>query len=161
MRSSFFHFGFTLLIAAGLSGLSLDTSAAEDSVKKRLDESRITYEIDKDGDFKLLYSYKKENRTQVLFVSGKTETLNGLVIREIFSPAAHIESDGIDGKKALELMANSRTIKLGSWEISGDVLYLVIKLPDSVSAAELADALDTASELADNMELKLTGKDEF
>ena len=71
-------------------------------------------------------------------------------------------ADGIDGVKAMALLADSRSKKLGSWEISGDVLYFVIKLPDSIDGAALEAAMDIASETADNKEIELSGdKDEL
>ena len=48
----------------------------------------------------------------------------------------HVATDA-DRAGALALLADSRSKKIGSWEISGDVLYFVIKLPDSVDAAGL------------------------
>ncbi|MEL1264523.1 hypothetical protein [Pseudoxanthomonas putridarboris] len=136
--------------------------AADASVEARLKARGIQYELDDDGDYKVTYSYKQENRTQLVFVSGGTEQVNGLSIREVFAPAGRVTADGIDGKKALELLAESRGKKLGSWEISGDVLYFAIKLPDSVDAAALESAMDIASETADNMEIELSGdKDEL
>lgn len=65
--------------------------------------------------------------------------------------------DGIDGDKALELMGESRNNKLGSWELAGDVLYFVLKMPDSIDASELESAMDIAAQTADDMELELSG----
>lgn len=160
MRNSFYNVPLCALLAGLILVLS-PVAKADDSVKKRLDALGITHEIDEDGDFKVTYSYAKEKRTQLVFVSGKTETIANTRIREIFAPAANIKTSGINGAKALELMAESRKNKLGSWEIAGEMLYLVIKLPEDISAAELEIAMDIAAETADDMELKLTGKDEL
>ena len=92
-----------------------------------------------------------------MFVSGTTQNVGGFKIREIFSPAARVEKDGIKGAKALELLAESRKNKVGSWEVGGDVLYFVIKLPDSLDAAQLESAMDIAAETADDMEIELSG----
>jgi hypothetical protein len=127
------------------------------SVKSRLDTRGMKYDVDDDGDFKITYNYKKENRTQLVFVSGKTETVGGFKIREVFSPAARVEKDGINGKKALELLAESRANKLGGWELDGDVLYFVVKLPDNMDASQLESAMDIAAQTADDMELKISG----
>lgn len=149
----------TASIALLVLGTALASSAhAEDAkVKARLEARGIKYEVDGDGDFKVTYNYSKEKRTQLVFVSGSTESVAGFTVREIFSPAARIGKDGINGAKALELLEESRKNKLGSWEIGGDVLYFVIKLPDSVSAAELESAMDIAAETADDMEIKFSG----
>jgi len=142
--------------------LAMPALAADASVDARLKARGVQFEVDADGDYKVTYSYKQENRTQLVFVSGRTEQVNGISIREVFSPAGRVAADGIDGAKAMALLADSRSKKLGSWEISGDVLYFVIKLPDSIDGAALEAAMDIASETADNKEIELSGdKDEL
>lgn len=131
--------------------------AADASVETRLDARGIKYEVDADGDYKVTYSYKSEGRTQLVFVSGRTESVGGFKVREVFAPAA---KDGINGAKAVELMGESRTNKMGSWELQGEVLYFVIKLPDSVNASELESAMDIAAQTADNMEIELSGDED-
>ena len=141
-----------------LLGVALPSVALADaSVKTRLDARGINYEVDGDGDYKVTYSYKSEGRTQLVFVSGGTESVGGFKVREVFAPAA---KDGINGAKAIELMGESRSNKIGSWELQGDVLYFVIKLPDSVDAAQLESAMDIAAQTADNMEIKLSGDED-
>lgn len=142
-----------LLIGIALPAVAL----ADASVKTRLDARGINYEVDGDGDYKVTYSYKSEGRTQLVFVSGGTESVGGFKVREVFAPAA---KDGINGAKAIELMGESRSNKIGSWELQGDVLYFVIKLPDSIDAAQLESAMDIAAQTADNMEIKLSGDED-
>lgn len=148
-----------VLIASLLSGSLLAPAAhAEDAaVKTRLEARGVKYEVDGDGDFKITYNYSKEKRSQLVFVSGSTQSVGGFKIREVFSPAARLGKDGINGAKALELLAESRKNKLGGWEVGGDVLYFVIKLPDSIDAAQLESAMDIAAETADDMEIKFSG----
>ncbi|KAF1709802.1 hypothetical protein CSC70_08880 [Pseudoxanthomonas kalamensis DSM 18571] len=131
--------------------------ARDASVEARLDARGVKYVLDEDGDYKVTYSYSSEGRTQLVFVSGGTESVDGFAIREVFSPAARVADDGIDGARALALLAESRASKLGSWEIGGDILYFVIKLPDGVSAVELEQAMDIAAQTADDMEIELSG----
>lgn len=130
---------------------------ADASVQTRLDSRGVKYEVDEDGDYKVTYNYKDEGRTQLVFVSGRTERVGGFIVREVFAPAGRLERDGIGGDKALELLRESRQNKLGSWEVAGDVLYYVIKLPDSVDATTLESAMDIAAETADDMEIELSG----
>ena len=144
----------SLLLAVAV----VPAAQAEDaSVKSRLDARGVKYTVDDDGDFKVTYNYSKEKRTQLAFVSGSTESVGGFKIREIFSPAARVEKDGVSGAKALELMAESRKNKLGGWELGGDVLYFVIKLPDSMDGAQMESAMDIAAETADDMEIEFSG----
>ncbi len=146
---------FTSLL---LGSLLVPVAHAEDAaVKTRLEARGVKYEVDGDGDFKVTYNYSKEDRSQLVFVSGSTQSVGGFKIREIFSPAGRVEKDRINGAKALELMAESRKNKLGGWELDGDVLYFVIKLPDSMDAAQLESAMDIAAETADDMEIEISG----
>lgn len=147
---------------AALLGLILIAAPAlahaqDASVKRRLEDRGVKYQVDADGDFKVTYNYKAEGRTQLVFVSGSTETVGGFLVREIFSPAARVGDDGINGAKALELLKESSRNKLGSWEIRGDVLYFVIKVPDSINGGELESAMDIAGETADDMEKEMSG----
>lgn len=146
----------TLIVLAPLPAHARDAS-----VEARLDARGMKYEIDEDGDYRLIVSYSEEDRTQLVFVSGSTESIEGLLVREVFSPVANIGTHGIAGK-ALEFLKESRKLKIGAWEVAGDMLYYVIKLPDNIDAAQLAAAVAIAAENADNKEIELTaGKDEF
>ena len=148
----------TLSAGIALALLSGTAAQAEDAaVARRLNDRGVKFTVDTDGDYKVTYNYKKEGRTQLVFVSGKTETVGGFVVREIFAPAARVEKDNIDGTRALDLLRESGKNKLGSWEIRGDVLYFVIKVSDSMNAAELESAMDIAAETADDMEIKYSG----
>lgn len=148
----------SLSVLAGLTVATAVPAAAEDaSVEKRLDREGLKYEVDGDGDYKLTFNYSKEGRTQLVFVSGTTQTVSGLTVREVFSPAGRVEKDGIGGKAALELLAASGQLKMGSWEIRGDVLYFVIKVLDSATSSELSSMLDIAAETADDKEIELSG----
>jgi len=149
----------SLTVLAGLTAAAAAVpAAAEDaSVAKRLDSAGLKYEVDSDGDYKLTFNYSKEGRTQLVFVSGTTQEVSGLTVREVFSPAGRIEKDGIGGDAALALLAHSGQLKMGSWEIRGDVLYFVIKVLDSASAKELSSLLDIAAETADDKEIELSG----
>ena len=148
----------SLSVLAGLAAATAVPAAAEDaSVAKRLDSAGLKYEVDDDGDYKLTFNYSKEGRTQLVFVSGTTQTVSGLTVREVFAPAGRVGKDGIGGEAALELLANSGQLKMGSWEIRGDVLYFVIKGLDSATSSELSSLLDIAAETADDKEIELSG----
>jgi hypothetical protein len=148
----------SLTVLAGLSlGFAAPVSAEDQETTDRLDAAGLKYEIDNDGDYKLTFNYREEGRTQLVFVSGATQTVAGLTVREVFSPAGRVSKDGIDGAKALTLLESSGGMKMGSWEIRGDVLYFVIKVLDSATGQELSSLLDIAAETADDMEIALSG----
>lgn len=147
-----------LTLSCALSISALPAAASADaSVAARLDARGIRYVVDEDGDYKVTYSYTDEGRSQLVFVSGATESVEGITIREVFAPAAWVDRDNVDGVKALELLSHSRSQKIGAWEIAGEVLYYVIKVPDSIDAAQLETVLDIAAGTADNKEAEFSG----
>lgn len=147
------------LLAAALA-LTAAQAAADDTVAKRLDARGIKYEVDGDGDYKVTYNYSSEGRTQLVFVSGRTEEIAGFKVREVFAPAARIGADGVTEGQLAALIGKSRGYKLGAWEVGGDALYFVIKLPEPLSAAQLENAIDIAAETADDMEIEISGDDD-
>lgn len=80
-------------------------------------------------------------------------------MREVFSPAAPVPAGGFSADQADMLLRESQRNILGGWEIAGETLFYVIKLHDDADGARIEQALEIAAELADNMELQLTGGD--
>lgn len=150
----------TLLALLCAPALAQDAAApappAGDPVAARLAERGIEYDIDQDGDYRVVYSWTHEERSQLVFVSGRAEEVGGKRIRQVFAPAARLSGD-LDAAAANGLLRDSQTRKLGAWEISGDILYYVVKLPEESDAAMLELAMSAAAEIADDKELELTG----
>lgn len=150
--------GQPILAAAALALLAPVAAHAEDaSVERRLDAESLQYKIDQDGDYRSTFSYSSDKRTQLVFVSGRTETISGAVIREIFSPAADMKADGVSGTKAIALLEKSSDQKIGAWEIRAGTLYYVIKFPEPMSASQLHSLMNIAATAADNMEIEISG----
>ena len=149
-----------LVVMLGLASLLVSTAglAADRSVEARLKARGITYEVDTDGDYKITYSYDKEERSQMVFVSGTPESVGDLKVREIYAAAGKIDEDRIDGAMALKLLEESQTKKIGSWELAGNILLYVIKVADSIDAEGLEAVMKIAAELADNKEMELSGR---
>ena len=150
-----------LALSVALS-LAAPVLAADASVESRLQARGVKYEVDKDGDYKITYSFSEEKRTHLLFVSGSTEEVGGLQVRQIFAPVARVAGNAVTGEMALGLLRENQGYKLGAWEISGDILYFVARIPDSVDATGLEQLMDIVASIADDREIELTGaKDEF
>lgn len=131
--------------------------ASDATVERRLNEQNLAYNVDSDGDYRTTFNYTADKRTQLVYISGKTETVSGVQIREIFSPAARMEADGVSGTKAIALMEDSSGQKVGAWEIRGGTLYFVIKYPEPMSATQMRALMNAAGTAADNMEIEISG----
>ncbi|MDR7192598.1 hypothetical protein [Luteimonas terrae] len=141
---------------APVAGLA---SPEEDTLAQRLDAQGVRYERDEDGDYRVVFAWQQENRSQLAFVAAGAHVLGDSAVREVFSPAAPVPAGGFSAEQADMLLRDSQRNVLGGWEIAGDTLFYVIKLHDDADGARFEQALEIAAELADDMELQLTGED--
>lgn len=134
-------------------------TSAQDTLAQRLDAQGVRYERDDDGDYRIVFAWQQENRSQLAFVAGSAHVFGDSAVREVFSPAAPVPPGGFSAEQADMLLRDSQRNVLGGWEIAGDTLFYVIKLHDDADGARFEQALEVAAQLADDMELQLTGED--
>ncbi|MFM5916312.1 MAG: hypothetical protein ACKOOL_02140 [Novosphingobium sp.] len=147
----------TAIAALGLVAPTV-TQAEDNSVKRRLDAEGQKYEVDKDGDFKITYTFNEDKRSQIVFVSGQPyEVAGGMQVRNIFAPVAKVAEDNIAGARAVELLKDNNGYKIGAYEIEGSLVLLSIKVPDNASSAQLLKAVQMAASVADEKEKAFSG----
>ncbi|MCA9079470.1 MAG: hypothetical protein KDA58_02880 [Planctomycetaceae bacterium] len=131
-------------------------------VRVLLDDLGLKYEIDDDGDFKMVFEVGDSGRSQLVWIRSATETYRELEIREIISPGYKAESGDFPGVIALRLLEDNRQKKLGGWQKDGNMGIFVTHVGATVKADTLHSAIIFAVEAADEMEQKISGdKDEF
>jgi hypothetical protein len=146
---------------SALGQLGEEAPNGDPRVRKILDERKIKYTVDSDGDFKVVFELD-EGRSQVAFIASATETYRNLEIREIVSPAYQSETDELPGPVANKLLADSADKKLGGWQKRGKYGLFVTKISAKANNESLWSALKATIESADAMEEQLTGnRDEF
>lgn len=119
--------------------------------------------MDADGDFRVIMAFES-GRSQQVFVRSRTSTLDGLEIREIFSPAA--VGDSLDRRdNLLLLLLANHDYTLGAWELEpahdGHAALFTLRVPADPEAAVLRRLIGAAAQAADEMELTLTGRDDL
>ncbi len=154
----------------GNSGARPQTPArqADPRVKAALDRLGIKYEVDRDGDYKLIRNVPDSSRTQLVFIDSKTYSLDGIgEIREIWAPAMR-STTPFPASVANRLLRNSFQMKLGAWEIYGGSrasAYMAVfsaKVGAELDGDTLRTTIDLVMQNADQMEKELTGgKDDF
>jgi hypothetical protein len=151
---------FAVLGLAIASGASAAT--ADPVIRKQLDSLKLKYEVDSDGDYKIVMDVGN-GRTQLAYIRSNTETYGSNQVREIWSPGYKSSSEVLPERVANRLLEYSHTVKLGGWvKQKGGYAVFVVKLPTSAGADALKDALDAAVSSADEIEQEFTGKqDEF
>lgn len=130
-------------------------------VERILLQEDITYSIDEDGDFRVVFELD-EGRTQLGYIISDTSDYEGIEIREIWSVGYQSEEGEFPADVANRLLEETFNMKLGGWARDEDMAVYVVRLDADAGADELINALLLALYAADDMEEALTGdKDEF
>jgi hypothetical protein len=134
---------------------------ADVGIKKQLDRSKVRYEVDDDGDFKVTYE-TTDGRTQLAFVRSTTFDYGTLKVREIISAGYRSDSDLFPQDVANRMLEHNNEAKLGAWTKQGRMAVFTSKISADASDKELVDAIEITVTLADELEKEFTGdKDEF
>lgn len=128
-------------------------------LKRALDERKIKYSINDYGNFRASFNVAG-GRSQVAWIFSDTSRYRDFEIREV-------ESIGFKFKKELRadianrLLDYNRTIKLGAWEIQGDLAVFVAKIAADADGQSLWDTLVIVTDVADEIEKEITGADRY
>ncbi len=143
----------TLAVAATLPAHAAD---ADPTIAKQLKELGYEYEVDEDGDYKLLMATgENDERSQIVFVRSAVETYGNFRVREIWSYAYQSPSDSFPAIVANRLLDASNRLIVGSWVKQERSAVYVAKIAANASTGELEDAIAAASISADAMEAEL------
>jgi len=133
-------------------------------VKAALDELGLKYEIDKDGDFKLVFEFEEDGRSQLGYINSKTEHFEQFEIREIWSPA-YQSAEPFSARVANRLLEDSFSKKLGGWQTmlnnGQNVAVFAAKVSADSDPTSLYAAIRLVYATADEMEKELLGTDDY
>ncbi len=147
----------------GAHGAGQAASKADPSIAPLLDELGYEYELDEDGDYKMVMALDG-GRTQMVFIRSGVETYGRHRVREIWSPAYRVDAGAFPGPVANRLLEASHALKLGAWVNNAGFAVLVVKVDAGIDAEALDQAIGAAVTSADEMERELSGdpdSDEF
>lgn len=153
------------IVLAAIAALACapgNARAADAAIESLLKQADTPYEIDKDGDYKVVIEWNKEKRSQLVYVGGTPETFADMPVYDVFAPALAAGEDGLSAEEANALLKASGNLKLGAWELRGDGAYYAIKVPAGKLSAEQFDKiLSLAAETADDYELEHSDSDDL
>src|SRR5690606_28075651 len=98
----------------GAHGAGQAASKADPSIAPLLEELGYEYELDEDGDYKMVMALDG-GRTQMVFIRSGVETYGRHRVREIWSPAYRVDAGAFPGPVANRLLEASHALKLGAW----------------------------------------------
>jgi len=147
-----------LLLAVTATGAH--AAEPDKAVGRALDTLKYTYEVDEDGDYKMVFDMD-DGRSQLAFVRSTVEEFGKHKIREIWSPAYNSPGKQFPAAVANRLLEDSQDAKMGAWVKQDQLAMFVVKVDATATREQLSDAIDAAVRTADAMELELTEQDEY
>ena len=147
-----------LLLAVTATGAH--AAEPDKAVGRALDKLDYTYEVDEDGDYKMVFDMD-DGRSQLAFVRSTVEEFGKHKIREIWSPAYNSPGKQFPAAVANRLLEDSQDAKMGAWVKQDQLAMFVVKVDANATPEALSDAIDAAVRTADAMELELTEQDEY
>jgi hypothetical protein len=166
MRNILSYFLLGSALAATPAMASAQKAEFDASVKKVLDKADLKYEIDDDGDFKLVIGLGG-GRTQLVFVYSSVLTYEDVTVRTIMSPLKVAESqEELTSDLLYQLLVENGENKIGSWEIieapdGKRMVQYVVKVPTDLNADELRSMIGLAAVAADQVEKKTSTEDTY
>jgi hypothetical protein len=152
-----------LSVAAAVTVFAPQASAADPRMMRALNETGLKYEVDEDGDYKVVVSWAEDGRSHLVFVNSLTEVMGGQEIREVWAAAYMAGEPSIPGKVALRLLEDNSKYKIGAWELvsnDGGVRVLFnAKVPATASPEFLQEVINAVAVFADELEKELLGSD--
>lgn len=147
-----------LLLAVTATGAH--AAEPDKAVGRALDTLKYTYEVDEDGDYKMVFDMD-DGRSQLAFVRSTVEEFGKHKIREIWSPAYNSPGKQFPAAVANRLLEDSQDAKMRAWVKQDQLAMFVVKVDATATPEQLSDAIDAAIRTADAMELELTEQDEY
>jgi len=132
----------------GATGSSPDY---DERVKQQLDAEGWTYEIDEDGDFKMVVGFDDEDRSQLVYVISNTMESGDLEVREVWSPV--YTTDGpLSPEIAQWALDRSWDQVIGSLASNGSTVYFVAKIDAEAPPEVLSRIIRVAASTGDELE---------
>jgi len=169
--SGLFRRSYIALIAAAVVFIAAPSIMAQGKGSSKVDprlerafkETGTVYEVSPlDGLFRVTYSTKGK-RTQKVLISSDTDKINDVETRAIFAFAQISKTAPTQQIANMLLQENMERIGVWAMQKLADGRYAIVSLlniPTSASAKELEDASMSVAAMADDLEERLTKKDD-
>jgi hypothetical protein len=156
--------GGTHEAAAQVTGRVGGAKTPDATVERQIKAADLAYKVDDDGDFKITYAVPGGNRTQLVFVISHTESVGGLAVREVWSPAFKT-GGALSQADAVRMLTDNNAKKVGAWRLYAtadkQAVVFAIQLAANASAEAMKSAIGFVAEVADGLEEEKTNADVY
>ncbi len=136
-------------------------AGADPRVKSLLEEAGLRYEVDGDGDYRVIIAFPDDNnRTQLVFIMSKTNQLRHMEVRDVWS-VGYMGRQALSPQALRNLLEENGRLVLGQWSVGGqqgtEVAIFRIRMDARSDAQTLRTIVELVAGTADEMEKKLMG----
>lgn len=157
-----------LVFAAALLALPASAQKAQASgtpsdprVERALDAQGVTYSVEPNGDYRMLYTVS-DDRTQLVWVRPLVYGEGSVDTREVFSYAMTLEpTDTLPAATVNDLLRRNDGYSVGAWGRSDTRLIFSARVAANASPEVLTNTIELVLNTADQVELELTGTDDW
>lgn len=150
-------------LGAPVAAAASKSKEGDQRVKLLLDEVGLKYKVDSDGDY-VLVNDMGEGRTQQAWILSNTAQLGTMEIREVWSVGYRSDTP-LSATIANKLLEQNGKVKLGAWHVrkmgGQHVAVFHAQIAAESDKMSLLLALQAVTQTTDEMELELTGKDDY
>lgn len=140
-------------------------SAQDKRVESALDDAGIDWSTSESGNYRMVLDVPEGNgRTHLIFVAQKAMEFRSFEIREVYGIV--YKSDIRPSQRQYEeLLQKNESVKMGFFSLienDGEyIVYFNAVVDANIDGKGLEDAINAVMQVADQMELEMTGEDEF
>jgi hypothetical protein len=155
------NFALACLLACMAAAPAALAGPPDPSVKALLDAEGLSYEVDKDGDYQVIFDVGNE-RSQLVWIRSAVERYGSLRVREIWSAGFKHAGKPLSAAQANRLLEHAHSLILGGWTRQKEFAMFVVKVPADATQQQLRDGAEAAANGADQIEKEFTpGKDDL
>ncbi|MDX1454408.1 MAG: hypothetical protein R3217_03040 [Gammaproteobacteria bacterium] len=135
-----------------------ELAPVDEFIQGQLDALELSYDIDEDNDFRLIYKFD-DGRSQAVFVRSQTYESSGIAMRDVWSYGYTHPTKYLPMELERELLFASYEGVMGGWAREGNAVVYMVKIRADAPAEMLEAAINEAIEQADELEAELAGDD--
>jgi hypothetical protein len=145
---------------------TVHAGAADPRVGEILKEANLKFNVDNDGDYAVVIGLPN-NRSQLVIITSSVQNINGLELREVYSPGyqnGQVDAD-FPAPVMFKLMKESNRNKIGSWEVmkinGKSTAIFNAKVPTNIDGKSLTDIVKIVAIRSDTVEAEVMQKDDW
>ena len=150
---------FCILPVSGYAQMG-GSPSPDPQVRRALDQEELNYEVDEDGDFRMIFNVGG-GRSQLVWVKSRTVDAAGLEIRRVFSMVYFQEEDSPVPDRVAQ-WALQRNPNMGSVRSTGNgVVFFEVQVDANASPSTLSSVINGVAGIADKYEQEQSSGDKL